>query len=59
MPPEHNNVSESTAAYKTPQLLFNNLKIERYIVLAKRYISERILVTGRKIVIQSARKVIN
>lgn len=59
MPPEHNNASESTAVYKTPQLLFNNLKIERNIVLAKRYISERILIIGYKIVIQSAKKVIN
>ena len=49
VPPEYNNASESNAAYKTPQLLFNNVKIERNIVPAKRYISENMLVTGHKL----------
>lgn len=36
MQPEHDNPLELTAAYKIPQLLFNNLKMEGNTELAKR-----------------------
>jgi len=46
VPPERNNTSESTAASKTLELLFNNLKIERNIVQVKRYGSEKNINNG-------------
>lgn len=46
-------------AYKISQLLFKNLKIEGNIVLAKGYISERLLIMGHRIFIKSASKMIS
>lgn len=54
VPTEYKNTYESTAACKTPLVLFNNLKIVRNIILAKRFISETIL-TRHKTVIQNDR----